>query len=335
MTTADSIRAPMNPTIRAVVFHDFGDPDVLEVVELPQPAPGRGEVVIRVAAATVNPTDLMMRNGDQAALMTELTPPYITGMEFAGIVEAIGDGEDGEDGPKVGDAVIGVVNPRRPAGGAYTESVVVPVASVVPAPAGLDLMHAATIGMNGLTAVLALVELGGEPGDTVLVTGGAGALGGYCVQLAKDAGLVVIADAKPEDEELLRQLGADVILPRGDGLADAVREAAPDGVAGAIDSARVGESVATLVADGRVYVGVRSSDRVEDPRIDRRFVSVATQLTNTPALARLSTMAANGSLTTRVAATFAFDEAAQAHRLVARGGLRGRVVLVPGGFEGS
>ena len=145
--------------MRAVTFSRFGGPEVLEVSELPAPEPGPGEVRIRVAAATVNPTDITFRAGRQtAAQLKELgaLPPYIPGMELAGVVDAVGEGTAWHPG----DRVMAIVNPRRPGGGAQAELVVVPAASVARVPEGASLEAAATLPMNGLTVRLALTGWG-------------------------------------------------------------------------------------------------------------------------------------------------------------------------------
>jgi NADPH:quinone reductase-like Zn-dependent oxidoreductase len=176
----------------AVSFEAFGPPDVLEIAERPEPVAEPGGVVVRVAASTVNPTDLMMRAGGQAAMMTQLAPPYVAGMEFSGTIESVGAGVAFVPGQRV----IGVVNPRRPAGGAHAERVAVPAVSVAPVPDGVDLVAAATVPMNALTALLALELVDLEPGQSLLVTGGAGMLGGYVVRLARRAGLTVVANGR-------------------------------------------------------------------------------------------------------------------------------------------
>jgi len=145
--------------MRAVTFSRLGGPEVLEVSELPEPAPGPGEVRIRVAAATVNPTDISFRSGrqftlDQLAGMG-VRPPFIPGMELAGVVDAVGEGVTF----RVAERVMAIVNPRRPGGGAQAELVVVPAASVARVPEGTSLEAAATLPMNGLTVRLALDRL--------------------------------------------------------------------------------------------------------------------------------------------------------------------------------
>jgi NADPH:quinone reductase-like Zn-dependent oxidoreductase len=129
------------------------------------------------------------------------------------------------------------VLPAGPHGGAYAEEIVVPAASVVRAPRGVDLAAASTLLMNALTARVALDALALTDGQTVAVTGAAGALGGYLIQLARADGLRVVADAAPADEGLVRSLGADMVVARGDGIAAAIRAVVPSGVDGLFDGA--------------------------------------------------------------------------------------------------
>ena len=221
--------------MRAVTFSRFGGPEALEVSELPEPKPGPGEVRIRVAAATVNPTDISFRAGRQAPPVREagVLPPYIPGMELAGVVDAVGEGTDWHPG----DRVMAIVNPRRQGGGAQAELVVVPAASVARAPEGTSLEAAATLPMNGLTVRLALDRLALRPGQTLGVTGAAGAVGGYAVQLGVSDGLRVIAVARPQDQALVKRFGAETLVPSGAAAVRGLHDAAPGGVDGLIDAA--------------------------------------------------------------------------------------------------
>jgi NADPH:quinone reductase-like Zn-dependent oxidoreductase len=307
---------PQNP---AVGFTEPGGPEVLTVVARPLPSAGPGEVVVRVAAATVNPTDTLLRAGFQTAATRPATP----GMEFAGHVHAVGAGVVGFT---TGQPVMGVVDPRRPEGGAQATYLAVPAASIVAVPERVDPVEAATIPMNGLTALMVVEELG-EAG-TVLVTGGAGAVGGYVIPLARRAGVTVVADGRPADEELLRGLGADEVVPRGAGMAAAVRALRPHGVDALVDAARVGSEAAGLVRDGGTVVALRGSDPAPDPRLRHAVVMVGTRLTDSLALCVLGRHLAEGVLRPRVAVRLPIDRAAEAHRLVEKGGLRGHVVLV-------
>src|SRR5918999_528375 len=191
--------------MRVVAISEFGGPEVLEIIERPVPEPGDGEVRIRVAAATVNPTDIALRAGVHGRF-GDAGPPFVPGWEAAGTVDAVGAGA----GLRTGERVLAIVSPRGPRGGAQAEYVVVPADSVARVAAGMGLVEAATLPMNGLTVRRALDVLALPPGATLAVTGAAGAVGGYAVELGTVDGLRVIADAKLEDEELVRGLGADV-----------------------------------------------------------------------------------------------------------------------------
>src|SRR5215831_10579050 len=271
--------------MRAVGITRFGGPEVLQIVERPVPGPGPGEVRIRVAAATVNPTDTVLRSGRHGA-PDGLEPPYVPGMELAGTIDAAPAGS----GFSAGDRVMAIVSPRAARGGAQAELVVVPANSVVAVPDGISLVQAATLPMNGLTARLALDLLGLGPGETLAVTGAAGAVGGYTIQLAAADGLRVIADALPKDSELVRGLGADVVVPRGPEVAAAIRLATGDGADALVDAAVMGPPALPAVRDG-------------------------------------GQLAAAGHITLRVARTLPAEQVAQAHRLLEAGGVRGRLVL--------
>ena len=192
----------------------------------------------------------------------------------------------------------------------------------------MDYHGAATVPMNGLTALMAVELLGLEPGSRVLVTGGTGALGGYAISVASHLGYRVIADGYPDDAALLTGLGAELVVPRGQDIVDAVRTLLPEGVEGIIDGARLGGAVTSLLRDGGVFVQVRR----EPPNSERRFRSETIMVTdhfdNTAAIRRVMELAAKGIIRPRVARRLPMEQAADAHRLLEQGGLRGRVVLL-------
>jgi len=295
------------------------------VVDVPEREPGPGEVRIAVAAAAVNPTDTALRAYPQMAPQ-DVPPPWVPGMDAAGVVDAVGDGAR----LAVGDRVAAVVDPRRERGGAYTESLVVPAASAVRVPDDVELVAASTLPMNGLTAVHALRSLELPPGGTVGVTGAAGTLGAYVIALAARAGYRVVADAKPDDAELVRSFGADVVLERGDGFPAAVREAVPDGVDGLVDAAVTDDAMLGAVRDGGVVATVRGYDgggRPGERGVRFAPVMVGEHLEETDVLEDLVARVADGTIALRVARTFPAEEAADAHRLLEGGGVRGRLVL--------
>lgn len=309
--------------MRAVRLSRFGDPDVLEVVTLPVPEPGPGEVRINVDAATVNPTDLLTRSGYRGKVTKHIELPVTLGMEVAGVVDAVGEGASWS----VGDRVMALTLPFGPHGGGYAEQVVVPTHLVGFAPSGISSAQAAGLPMNGLTALVTMDVLGLEPGQTIAVTGAAGCVGGYVVQLAKSRGLAVIADASGQDRELVQQLGADEVVARGPDVAAAIRAVAPGGVPALVDASVQHGEVVPAIADGGLLVLMRDWDEEPSRGVVKRFVTVVEGIGKPTLFDELRKAVETGVLTTRVAHTFPAEEAAEAHRTLGRGGVRGRVVL--------
>ena len=314
--------------MRAVTFSRFGGPEVLEVSYLPVPEPGPGEVRIRVAAATVNPTDISFRVGRQHTLaqLAEMgvRPPFIPGMELAGVIDAVGAGVPW----RTGERVMAIVNPRRPGGGAQAEFVVVPAVSLAHVPAGATLEAAATLPMNGLTVRLALDKLALAPGQTLGVTGAAGAVGGYAVELAAAEGLRVIAVAGPQDIALVKRFGAEQVIPRGDGAIRALREVVPGGVDALLDAAVLDAAVLPAIRDGGKLATVRGFAGPSERGITIEPVRVTTYVHNHEALDRLGSLVAAGQLTLRVEQTYPPERTADAQRRLHAGGTRGRQVIV-------
>ena len=303
----------------------FGGADALEVVELPERHAGPGEVRVRVHAAAVNPTDTYHADGSRAEMLAAAgPPPYVPGMDVAGVLDEIGDGVDTT--LQIGDHVMAIVIPKGSHGG-YSESLVLPAESVVAVPTGATDVEACTLPMNGLTARLSLDLLALSPGDTVLVTGAAGAYGGYVVQLAKADGLRVIADASEADEALVRDLGAADVVRRGPDVAARVRQLVPDGVDAVADGAVQNAEVFDAVRDGGGFATVRGF-RADAPRgITIHQVWVREYAKARDQLDRLREQVEAGEVTLRVARTFPAAEAPDAQRLLAKGGTRGRLVL--------
>jgi NADPH:quinone reductase len=310
--------------LRAVVITKTGDVDVLEVADRPAREPAEGEVRIAVKAAAVNPTDIAIR---QRGGGDEFGPPWVPGMDAAGVVEAVGPGVDRL---RVGEEVMAAVTPRRPEGGAQQELLVAPAASVVPIPDGASLSEAATLPMNGLTALRGLDMLGLESGQTLAIAGGAGLLASYAIPLAKERGLRVIADAKSEDEEAVKSFGADVVVPRSDDFAAAVREVAPDGADGVYDTALLYRDALPAVRDGGGIVFVRGwdGDEVEDRGVRVHAVGVSAVLERTDWLEELRKLASDGRIKLRVAREYSPEQAGEAQRAQDAGGTRGRGVIV-------
>src|SRR4051794_2040272 len=226
---------------RFVVATAFGGPEVLSLNEEPDREPGPGEAVLDVRAAGINPADWKGYGGAWGRDASRL--PMRLGFEAAGVGAAVGGGATGPAGPlSVGDEVIGF---RLT--GAYADRLVVPASSLVPKPAGMDWPAAAGLMLTGATAVHALTATQVAEGDTVLVHGAAGGVGLMLVQLARARGARVIGTAGGDGAELVRSLGGEPVR-YGDGLADRVRELAPDGVTAAVDAVGSDEALEVSLA---------------------------------------------------------------------------------------
>ncbi|MFG2001428.1 NADP-dependent oxidoreductase [Spirillospora sp. NPDC048911] len=312
--------------MRAVVTRTFGGPGVLEIVDVPVPAPGPGQVRIRVQAAAVNPVDTATRAGllAQAGLMAPRDTLGI-GWDAAGVIDATGPGVTAFT---TGDAVIALSDRLDVPLGTHADHVVLDASAVAPAPAGVPATHAATLPLNGLTAAQALDLLDLPRGATLLVTGAAGALGGYTVELAAHRGLRVAAVAGTADERLVRDLGAEWFVPRTSAdLPAAVRALVPGGADGAVDAAVIGPRALEAVRNRGAFVAV-AGGAAPAPLRGIRVANVWITADGTQ-LAELSALAAAGRLTPRVAGVLPLTEAAVAHRRLDEGGLRGRLVLTP------
>lgn len=296
--------------MRAVVVRTFGGPEVVEIAEVAVPEPGAGQVRIRVAAGALNPVDLLVRNGVFGGAGKVLG----LGWDVAGTVDAVGVAAAWQVGDEVVALVPGVADPL----GAHAEYVVVAADAVAKAPATVDAVHAGTLPLNGLTAAQALDLLEPAPGASLAVTGAAGAVGGFAVQLAVRRGFVVTGHARAADEELVRSLGAAEFTAEG------VRPGSVDAV---LDAAMLGAPALEWVRDGGVFVGVQPG---REPASVRGVRTTAVEVSADGArLAELARLVDEGALSLRVAETFALRDAAKAHARLAEGGLRGRLVLVP------
>ncbi|MBO0810431.1 MAG: NADP-dependent oxidoreductase [Microlunatus sp.] len=309
----------------AIGVTEYGGPEQLQALDLPAEDLRPGTVRIRVRAAAVNPTDTGVRSGQRSTTGKPEDVADVPGMDVAGELTEIAPDVDTE--LAVGDHVMAIVVPSGQHGG-YRGELVLPAASVVRIPSGASDIEAATLPMNGLTARFALDQLGLQSGQVLAVTGAAGAFGGYVIQLAKADGLVVVADAKESDEDLVRKLGADVVLPRGDEFAARVRATYPEGVDGLADGAVQNELALPAVKDGGAVVTVRgyTGDSRRGLRVTPVLVRQHAQ--EHAALDRLREQVESGLLTLRVADSYPAGQAAEAHRRFEAGGVRGRLVLV-------
>lgn len=210
---------------KAVVVREFGGPSALELIEVPMPQPGPGQVRVAVKASSVNPIDLSTRSGALAAAgLVPQAPLTALGWDVAGSVEAVGAGVSRFE---VGEAVVGLRDLISAVPGAHATHVVLDESALAPGPRAASWAEAATLPLNALTAAGSLRHAAVGAGGWVLITGAAGAVGGFAVELAAQRGLRTIAVASPEDRELVLGLGAEEFIPRAELLAQPVREIVP------------------------------------------------------------------------------------------------------------
>ena len=309
--------------MEAIVYEEFGGPEVLRHESgVAVPEPGPGEVRVKVAAVGVNPVDWKRRYG----WVEEFYPttfPAVPGLEFAGTVDALGEGVTDL---AVGDEVLGWTKT-----GAYAEYALADL--VAPKPAGLSWAAAASLPVAGETARRVLDLIGAREGETLFVHGAAGVVGSVAVQLAVAAGITVVGSASESNHAYLRQLGA-IPVAYGDGLADRVRAAAPDGVDAVFDAA--GHGVLPVAIELLGGEGTADKGRIATiAATDAAEYGIAfSGVTGAPdavraALTAQARQAVEGTLAVRLADTLPLKEAARAQELSESGHVRGKLVLVP------
>lgn len=312
--------------MKTVRIRCYGGPEVLEISAVPEPWPGRGQIRIHVEAATVNPVDLATRSGALAdAGLMATDEPVVLGWDAAGVVDAIGDDVSAL---RLGDRVIAIRDLLTAPSGAQADAIVLDADAVAPAPVSWTPVEAATLPLNGLTALQALDTLALPSGTWLAVTGPVGAVGGYALELASVYGLHTVAVARPEHEPATRELGADAFVSTDAGnLGQAVRAVVPGGVDGALDAAALGAPILDAVRNGGRFAAVSPGAAPPGLRgIDVQTVWIRGDATQ---LEQLSQLADAGVLTARVEDVLALDDVARAHERLAAGGLNGRIVLAP------
>ncbi|MGW5717304.1 NADP-dependent oxidoreductase [Amycolatopsis sp. NPDC003865] len=307
--------------MRVITQHSFGGPEVLTVETAPEPRPLPSEVLVRVRAIGLNPLEPRLRAGEFPLLGP---PPFVLGWDVSGVVEA----SPGTWRFRPGDEVFGMpLFPR--AAGAYAEFVAAPALHLARKPASLSHVEAAALPVAGLTAWQGLVDLGGvSAGDRVLVHGGGGGVGHVAVQLAKSLGAHVIATAGPAKREFVAGLGADEVI---DYTAADFTEVAGDidVVLDTLGGDAAERSLEVLRPGGHLVTAVAEEDTELIAKFEAagmRFSGIAVD-PDPVALRGLAALVDRGELRVHVQETFPFDRIADAHRLIERGHLRGKVVL--------
>lgn len=301
--------------MRAIVITEPGGPEALQAITTAVPEPAAGQLRIRVAGAGVNPVDATTRDGVFHTLGWIQQPEHTgIGWDVSGTVDALGAGVTG---PPMGTRVVAVLDTLDVPLGAYADAVVVPAAAAAELPEGVDLVEAASLPLNALTADQALDLLELPPGAELLVTGGAGGVGGFALPLAVSRGLRVTGLARADDADFVRSTGAELIT-------ELPTEPAFDAV---IDAAELVQAALAVVRDGGQYIGVTPA---AVPESTRGISTGAVRVQHDGGrLAELLELVRRGTLAVRVAGILPLAEAAEAHRLLAKGGARGRYLLVP------
>ena len=312
----------------AVVATGFGGPEVLSLVDEPVGQPGPGEVLLEVRGAGVNPVDVKLYSGAFGKDPGKL--PIRLGFEAAGVVRAVGEDAIGPAGPiSVGDEVIAFR-----VTGAYAERLMVSASSVLPRPSTLSWEEAAGLMLTGVTAIHALTATRVGSGDTVLIHAAAGGVGLMAVQIAVARQARVIGTASEASHGFLRALGAEPVA-YGKGLADRVRELAPNGVDAAIDAVGTDEAVdvsVELVPDRDRIATIAAFSRGAQAGIKLLGLGPGAdpgEQIRDAARLELVRLAESGKLSVLVAQTFPLADAAAAHTAIQTGHTHGKIVLVP------
>lgn len=299
--------------MKAIAYREFGGPEVLELVDAPDPHPAPGQIRVAVRAAGINPVDWKMRQGMMGGDL-----PQRTGREVAGVVDELGDGVTDV---AVGDAVFGFA---ADGGGAAELALAVDYA---PIPPSLDFAGAAGLPVAVETAVRTLDAVGAGTDTTVLVNGAAGAVGSAVVQIARARGAQVIGTASENNHEYLRSLGAEPTT-YGDGLVQRVRALAPDGVDAAVDAAGGGALPALVELAGGPDRVITIADYAGAQETGVAFSGGMGTGRAVHALRQIGDLIESGAFTLPVAQTFALDQIAEAHRLSEARHVRGKLILL-------
>jgi NADPH:quinone reductase-like Zn-dependent oxidoreductase len=309
--------------MKAVRFHEYGGPEVLRYEDVDRPRPAAAQVLIRVAATSFNPVDAAIRSG----FLQQVFPvalPHTPGIDVAGTLAEIGEGVAGWS---VGEAVVGFLPMTED--GVSAEFVLAPAELLTGAPTSIPLVDAAALPSASLSAWQALFEQADlKAGQRVLVNGAGGGVGGYALQLAKQAGATVIATASPRSRDAVEALGADRIV---DYTATAVTEAISEPVEVVLNLVNAPESdiagLTDLVSDGGVLVSTTSPVR-DDPGRDVRSVRLFVR-SDAGQLATIVERVDSGELRVDVSERFPLSEIARVHELGEAGKFRGKVILTP------
>lgn len=312
--------------MKAAAITEFGGPENISILDLPEPLVGPDIVLVKTAAAGINPADWKIREGRMTSRYPHVFP-LILGWDVAGIVEAVGAAVTSF---KPGDRVCAYARKFCIGYGCYAEYVAVVEESAAPAPSSVDLVAAAALPLAALTATQSIFALEVVSGEVVLIHGGSGGVGSFAVQLLVDMGATVLATGSPASASHLESMGAVPIDRTGD-IVRQVKALMPDGVDAVMDLAGGPEAVRASMPvtrdGGRIcsILGPPELDEADAARgVKARYVFVR------PYGAQLADLVAKvdtGSLHIPIHETFPLEKAAEAHRVLQEGGIRGKIAL--------
>lgn len=312
--------------MKAMGIRRYGGPEVIERLELDLPAPGPGEILVQIHAAGVNPADWKIREG----LFKDRMPsefPIVLGWDAAGVVEAVG-----KDVARVksGDEIFAYCRKDKIHDGSYAEAILLNEIHLAPKPKNLSFEEAAAVPLAGLTAYQALFEATQlKAGETILIHAGAGGVGSFAIQLAKNAGARVLTTASARHHDYLRQLGADEILDyTQENFVSAAKRIFPEGIDAVFDT--VGgqtqlDSAEVLKPGGRLTsLLALNEDYFRQRGLQPHYVFVRPENSQ---LRKLGGLIEAGKLRVKLEKVFPLEEAAEAHRLIEAKHSQGKIVL--------
>lgn len=305
--------------MKAALINKCGGPEELVYGDMPDPVAGPGEVVVDIHAASVNAADWKVRSDHYGG---SLTFPYVLGRDFSGVVSALGEGVDDL---RLGDAVFGVCDVGQE--GAYAEKIAVKASIVARKPDTLSHVEAAAVALIGLTALVSIEDtLDLQPGETILIQGGAGGVAGFAVQLARHIGARVITTASAANHDYVKGLGADRVIDyTKDDFTETVGDC--DAVFDTVGGDVAERSFAVLKPGGRAAFIGSGRTAPDSPRADVRSLRPAVGR-DRPHLERIVHLIETGAVRLPEITTYSLSEASEAHRVSEGRHLRGKLVLV-------
>lgn len=320
----------------AMVIEDFGGPEAFRLSDLPTPEPGASEVRVRIAYTSVNPADWKTRRGMLAKYITYQFP-FVLGFDLSGTVDAVGEGVSRF---KVGDRVFGTSRQGQGLNGSYAQYAVAAEPMLTPLPEAVSLAEAACLPTAGTTALGGLLDVGNlQPGQTVLINGGAGGVGTIAIQIARHVGVRVLTTCSASNADYVRSLGADYAIDyHNEDVVAQVRGICPDGVDLVLDSVGLGTLLpraTELVRRGGTFVEIetlisQASEAQVGAAAEKgvRIVSNMMAIGNLPAqLQRLGEMAGTGAIKAALTDVLPLSDVAEAHGRIEGGHVRGKIAI--------